>query len=129
VTLDVPDRLAVADLVHLYAAAVDDRRFDDVVALFTDTAELWLPDPPRALEPVRRHHGQDGVRTALAAVAVAALTPPIGGSFVAKAAIGTFVAAAAVSATASDAEAKTRPRVQDHRRANHHSPPRRPPNR
>jgi hypothetical protein len=69
VTLDVPDRLAVADLVHLYAAAVDDRRFDDVVALFTDAAELWLPDPPRALEPVRRHHGHDGVGAAMAVVA------------------------------------------------------------
>ena len=68
-SLDVPDRLAVADLVHLYAAAVDDRRFDDVVALFTDTAELWLPDPPRALEPVLRHHGPDGVRSALTVVA------------------------------------------------------------
>ena len=46
-TLAVADRLALADLVHLYAAAVDDRRFEDVVELFTDTAELRLPDPPR----------------------------------------------------------------------------------
>lgn len=68
-TLAVADRLALADLVHLYAAAVDDRRFDDVTALFTETAELRLPDPPRALEPVHRHHGRQGVRTAMAAVA------------------------------------------------------------
>ena len=67
-TLAVPDRLAVADLVHLYASAVDDRRFDDVAELFTETAELRLPDPPRALEPVRRHHGRDGVRAAMAAL-------------------------------------------------------------
>ena len=52
-TLAIADRLALADLVHLYAAAVDDRRFDDVVELFTDTAELRLPDPPRSLDPVR----------------------------------------------------------------------------
>jgi hypothetical protein len=69
VTLTVADRLALADLVHLYAAAVDDRRFDDVTALFTETAELRLPDPPRALEPVIHHHGRDGVRAAMAAVA------------------------------------------------------------
>lgn len=67
--LSIGDRLALADLVHLYAAAVDDRRFDDVVRLFTGTAELRLPDPPRALEPVGRHHGHDGVRAALAGLA------------------------------------------------------------
>ena len=61
-SLNAFDRLALADLVHLYASAVDDRRFDDVVELFTETAELRLPDPPRSLEPVRRHHGRDGVR-------------------------------------------------------------------
>lgn len=68
------DRLALTDLVHLYAAAVDDRRFADVVRLFTDTAELRLPDPPRALEPVRHLHGLDGVRAALAELADVART-------------------------------------------------------
>jgi hypothetical protein len=72
--LDASDRLALADLVHLYASAVDDRRFDDVVELFTDTAELRLPDPPRSLEPVRRHHGHDGVRAAMTALAPVART-------------------------------------------------------
>ena len=67
-TLAIADRLALADLVHLYAAAVDDRRFDDVVELFTDTAELRLPDPPRSLEPVRHSRGRDGVRAAMAAL-------------------------------------------------------------
>ena len=67
--LNAFDRLALADLVHLYASAVDDRRFDDVVELFTETAELRLPDPPRSLEPVRHHHGRDGVRAAMAALA------------------------------------------------------------
>jgi hypothetical protein len=67
-TLSVADRLAVADLVHLYAAAVDDRRFDDVVELFTETAELHLPDPPRSLDPVRVLHGRDGVRAAMKAL-------------------------------------------------------------
>jgi hypothetical protein len=73
-TLAVADRLAVADLVHLYAAAVDDKRFDDVVELFTDTAELRLPDPPRSLEPVRYTQGRDGVRAAMASLARIART-------------------------------------------------------
>jgi hypothetical protein len=73
-TLNVSDRLALTDLVHLYASAVDDRRFDDVVELFTDTAEMRLPDPPRSLEPVRRHHGRDGVRNAMGALAAVTRT-------------------------------------------------------
>lgn len=73
-TLEIADRLALADLVHLYASAVDDRRFDDVVELFTETAELRLPDPPRSLEPVRRAHGRDGVRSAMAALAAVTRT-------------------------------------------------------
>jgi len=68
-TLNTADRLALADLVHLYASAVDDRRFDNVAELFTETAEFRLPDPPRSLEPVRHHHGRDGVRAAMAALA------------------------------------------------------------
>jgi hypothetical protein len=73
-TLALADRLAVADLVHLYAAAVDDRRFDDVVELFTETAELRLPDPPRSLDPVRHSQGRDGVRAAMASLARIART-------------------------------------------------------
>jgi hypothetical protein len=68
-TLAVADRLALTDLVHLYAAAVDDRRFGDVVELFTDTAELRLPEPPRSLDPVRHSRGRDGVSAAMAALA------------------------------------------------------------
>lgn len=74
VKLDVGDRLAVADLVHLYAAAVDDRRFDDVLGLFTDTAELRLPTPPGGLDPVRVHGGRDGIRAALSELAGVART-------------------------------------------------------
>ena len=73
-SLNTSDRLALTDLVHLYASAVDDRRFDDVLELFTETAELRLPDPPRSLDPVRRQHGRDGVRSAMAALAGVART-------------------------------------------------------
>jgi hypothetical protein len=72
--LNAYDRLALADLVHLYASAVDDRRFDDVVELFTETAELRLPDPPRSLEPVRHLQGRGGVRQAMAALAAVTRT-------------------------------------------------------
>jgi SnoaL-like domain len=72
--LNTPDRLALTDLVHLYASAVDDRRFDDVAELFTETAELRLPDPPRSLEPVRHHHGREGVLAAMATLAAVTRT-------------------------------------------------------
>ncbi|MDP9166154.1 MAG: nuclear transport factor 2 family protein [Actinomycetota bacterium] len=69
-TLAIADRLAIADLVHLYAAAVDDRRFADVIELFTETSELRLPDPPRELEPVILKRGRAGVGEAMAALRV-----------------------------------------------------------
>ena len=67
--LGATDRAALTDLVHRYAAGVDDRQFDSVTALFTDTAELMLPEPPAALNPVHRHCGHAAIRTAIAAVA------------------------------------------------------------
>lgn len=66
--MTIPDRPALADLVHRYAAAVDDRRFDDAVDLFADDAELVLPDPPRSLDPVTRHRGSMAIRAAVAGV-------------------------------------------------------------
>jgi ketosteroid isomerase-like protein len=66
VTLAPADRLALHDLVHRYAAAVDDRDADGVAALFAADATLVVPDPPARLDPVVEHHGADGVRAALA---------------------------------------------------------------
>lgn len=63
------DRQALADLVHRYAAGVDDRRLGDVAALFTDDAELILPNPPASLEPVTVHRGRLAIAEAVAAVA------------------------------------------------------------
>ncbi|HEY9305978.1 MAG TPA: nuclear transport factor 2 family protein [Mycobacterium sp.] len=68
-TLDAADRTALADLVHRYAAGVDDRQFDCVTDLFTETAELVLPDPPGELAPVHMHSGHAEVGAAIAAVA------------------------------------------------------------
>jgi SnoaL-like domain len=68
-TLGGPDRAALTDLVHRYAADVDDRRFDSVAELFTEDAELKLPDPPATLEPVHQHRGRAAIRDAVATVA------------------------------------------------------------
>ncbi|GFG75752.1 nuclear transport factor 2 family protein [Mycobacterium botniense] len=73
-SLTTLDRLALTDLVHRYAAGLDDRRFDAVAELFTDTAELAVPDPPATLEPVHRHHGHRAIAAAVAAVAAMART-------------------------------------------------------
>jgi ketosteroid isomerase-like protein len=68
-TLSWLDRAALTDLVHRYAAYVDDRRFDAVADLFTEDAELTLPDPPAMLEPVRQHRGRAAIRDAATTVA------------------------------------------------------------
>ncbi len=59
---------ALRDLVHRYAAGVDDRQFASVTALFTATAELIVPEPPAALEPIHSHRGQEAIGVAVAAV-------------------------------------------------------------
>jgi len=68
--LGATDRVGISDLVHRYAAAVDDRQFDSVVQLFTEAAELILPDPPVVLEPVHRHRGHTAIGAAIAAVVI-----------------------------------------------------------
>jgi hypothetical protein len=73
-TLSADVRGALSDLVHRYAAAVDDRRFDSAAALFTATAELTVPDPPDALEPIHSHRGREAIAVAVAAVTAVART-------------------------------------------------------
>jgi 3-phenylpropionate/cinnamic acid dioxygenase small subunit len=67
--LNATDQAALRDVVHRYAAGVDDRQFDAVVALFTPTAELVLPEPPGGLDPVHRHRGLAAIAVAIGAVA------------------------------------------------------------
>ncbi|AYE95973.1 hypothetical protein C0J29_15345 [Mycobacterium paragordonae] len=67
-------RAALSDLVHRYAALVDDRQFDSVAGLFTDSAELVVADPPSALTPVHTHRGRDAIAAAVGAVARLART-------------------------------------------------------
>lgn len=67
-------RAALSDLVHRYAALVDDRQFDSVATLFTDSAELVVADPPSALTPVHTHRGRDAIAAAVGAVARLART-------------------------------------------------------
>lgn len=73
-TVSADDRMALSDLVHRYAANVDDRQFDSVVELFTVTAELVVPEPPAALQPVNCHRGQEAIATAVASVAAVSRT-------------------------------------------------------
>lgn len=54
-------RLRLADLVHRYAALVDDRRRDDVAALFAEDGVLVLPDPPARLDAHREVVGRDAI--------------------------------------------------------------------
>jgi 3-phenylpropionate/cinnamic acid dioxygenase small subunit len=68
------DRAALSDLVHRYAANVDDRQFDLVAKLFTVTAELTVPDPPAVLDPIHSHRGQEAIAAAVAAVTAVART-------------------------------------------------------
>lgn len=68
------DRVALSDVVHRYAALVDDRQFDSVATLFTADAELVVPDPPAVLEPVHSHRGHHAITAAVAAVAQVART-------------------------------------------------------
>jgi hypothetical protein len=67
--LSVADRASLSDLVHRYAAGVDDRRFDSVAELFTATGELVVPEPPASLQPVHAHQGRRAIAAAIAAVA------------------------------------------------------------
>jgi 3-phenylpropionate/cinnamic acid dioxygenase small subunit len=67
-TLSVDDRMALSDVVHRYAANVDDRQFDSAVGLFTEAAVLVVPEPPTTLEPVRSHTGRVAIAAAVAAV-------------------------------------------------------------
>ncbi|OBG33874.1 hypothetical protein A5672_23540 [Mycobacterium alsense] len=73
-TLTADDRMALRDLVHRYAAGVDDRQFDSVAMLFTAAAELKVPEPPGVLEPVTCHRGTEAIAAAVAAVAAVSRT-------------------------------------------------------
>lgn len=73
-TLSANDRLALHDVVHRYAACVDDRQFDSVTELFTASAELVLPQAPDVLEPIHLHRGRGAIAEAVAAVAAVART-------------------------------------------------------
>lgn len=67
-------RAALSDIVHRYAANVDDREFDAVAGLFTPDAELLVPAPPADLRPIHAHRGQEAIGAAVAAVATVART-------------------------------------------------------
>lgn len=67
-TLSADERMALSDVVHRYAAHVDDREFSAVADLFTAEAELIVPAPPADLLPIHTHHGREAIAGAVAAV-------------------------------------------------------------
>ena len=73
-TLSVDARTALSDLVHRYAANVDDRQFESVAMLFTATADLTVPEPPTTLEPIHSHRGREAIAAAVGAVAAVTRT-------------------------------------------------------
>lgn len=73
-SLPAEARAALGDLVHRYAAHVDDRDFESAAKLFTAAAELTVPEPPATLRPVRSHRGTAAIAAALAAVAAVSRT-------------------------------------------------------
>ena len=94
------DCLDLSDLVHRYAAAVDDRDVAGALELFTPTAELVLPEAPDTLEPARSHRGRDAIRTALAAVTTVGRTNHSIGSEVYSCGPGSDAAHGRIAATA-----------------------------
>ena len=52
----------LSQLVHRYAASIDDRR--SVVPLFTPDGVLVTPDPPTVLDPVHEHVGPEAIAAA-----------------------------------------------------------------
>lgn len=62
------DRVALVDLVGRYAAAIDDRRLDDAVGLFTRDGVLVTPSAPKHLGPTITHEGREAIATEMAAL-------------------------------------------------------------
>lgn len=73
-SLRTEDRLALLDLVHRYAALVDDRDPAGAAALFTDDGVLARADPPRQLGPVHEEVGPTAIEAALGALRDVPLT-------------------------------------------------------
>jgi ketosteroid isomerase-like protein len=67
-SLSPADRLEITELGARYALAVDERRLNDVAALFTEDGVLVMPQPPHILDPVLAREGRTAVRAAMDAV-------------------------------------------------------------
>ena len=67
--LSTDDRVALTDLVHRYAALVDDRDPAGVAALFTPDGVLATAAPPRDLDPVAESVGRAAVHQTMSALA------------------------------------------------------------
>ena len=67
-------RGSFSDLVHRYAARVDDRDFAGAASLFTEDGVLIRPDPPDVLDPVHELVGRTAIEQGLRALDTVPLT-------------------------------------------------------
>ena len=67
-------RADLSDLVHRYAARVDDRDFSGAASLFTEDGVLVRPDPPDVLDPVHELVGRAAIEQGLRALEPVPLT-------------------------------------------------------
>lgn len=67
-------RAELSDLVHRYAARVDDRDFAGAAALFTEDGVLVRPEPPDVLAPVAELVGRGAIEQGLRALESVPLT-------------------------------------------------------
>lgn len=67
-------RSDLSDLVHRYAARVDDRDFSGAAGLFTEDGVLVRPDPPDVLDPVHELLGRAAIEQGLHALDPVPLT-------------------------------------------------------
>ena len=72
--LQLADRLDLADLVHRYAAAADERDAAGVALLFTDDGVLASPRPPRRLGPVDEAVGRAEIEAVIDRLSGVAVT-------------------------------------------------------
>jgi hypothetical protein len=72
--LSAHDRVALLDVVHRYAAAVDDRRLEEAAALFCQDGVLGTPEPPEQLDPVHEAVGRAAIQQHLTALDAIPLT-------------------------------------------------------
>lgn len=72
--ITVADRLELTELADRYAHYADQRRLEQLSALFTEDAVLAVPDPPRHMRPAVEATGREAIANTCAALMNVAAT-------------------------------------------------------